>query len=675
MVTRRIRSASVLALLTLGSGSMAAERHWAEVDPPPLSSPRALVERWVQLDEAALRAQLLDPSAAKSGVDVSLPMPYGGERRFRLRPSAVMAPALAARYPSIRTFAGHAIDAPGDRLRLEFGPDGVGAMLFSSDGVVVLESAGKDGRYRVLQRETAHGRSQLQCSAAQLPPRRLPFTSTPGHAAPPPKAVGGSLRRYRTAIATTGEYSAFHGGTTPTALAAVVAALNRVNEVYENEVGVTFELVANNDQVIFLNGNTDPYTNDDGTAMLDENQSTLDSVIGNANYDLGHVFSTGGGGIAGTGPCITGFKAQGVTGLAQPVNDPFWIDYVAHEIGHQLGGSHTFNNSADGGCAGNRDPATAFEPGSGSTIIAYAGICEGPGNANLQNNSDPYFHVGTLDQMHRLTQDTQPFGGATCGSVVSAPNGAPQIVSTAPFAAGATDAAIPARTPFFLDAVATDPNGDSLTYAWEQLDAGAASPPESDDGTRAIIRSFLPSTASRRTIPRPQNLLAGTSTFGELLPTSNRTLTFRLSVRDNRNGVVWSGAAGQASDVRLQVVNTGAPFRVTAFSSPATLTAGSTASVTWDVAGTTAAPISCASVVIGWSDDGALNFPTQHEVTTANDGSADVVVPNLPNGTSSRLRVRCSSSPFFAINAATLTINGGNGLGDLVFRNGFEEPG
>jgi len=664
----------LLALVAMPSLAMSPS--FKDAEPPAGAKSVALVERWLHVDEDALRQEISQGLKASGGsVELELPMPYGGSKRFRLSPSEVMAPELAARYPRIQTFAGHGIDDPLDRIRFELLPQGVGAMLFGVDGVVVLQPQGKSGSYVVFQRETVAERSNLVCNVTRIEPAARSLLPHPLQhpAASPRKVVGGQLRRYRTAIATTGEYSSFHGGTKELVQAEIARAVNRVNQVFENEVGVTLQLVGNNDTVIFLDANTDPYTNDDGGAMLDQNQTTLDNLIGTANYDLGHVFSTGGGGVAATNPCSPESKAQGVTGLDTPTNDPFWIDYVAHEIGHQFGGNHTFNDNSQGGCAGdNRNQDTAFEPGSGSTIIAYAGICGTLGNQNLQNNSDPYFHVATLGEMHAETQNADGGRGGSCGTLVAAANTPPTITQTLPASpgGGAPGAVIPARTPFFLTATATDPDGDALTYAWEQLDAGAASPPVEDDGTRAIIRSYLPSSSPTRVVPRLQDLLGGTTTFGELLPTTTRILTFRVTVRDNRNGARWSGEAGQAADVRLQVQDTGAPFRITSQPAATTVTVGNAVTVTWDVSGTADAPISCAQVAIGWSVDGGNSFATNTEATFPNNGSASVTVPNLASNNQTRIRVRCASSPFFAVNAANLEVGGGT----LIFRNGFEAP-
>lgn len=266
--------------------------------------------------------------------------------------------------------------------------------------------------------------------------------------------LGTNLRTYRLALACTGEYAvavAGAGPTVPAVAAAMLTSINRVTGVYEREVSLRMTLIANNNNLIYLNGATDPYTNNNGGTMLGENQANIDAVIGNANYDIGHVFSTGGGGIASlNSPCITGNKARGVTGLPNPVGDAFDIDYVAHEMGHQWGGNHSM-----AGC-GASPASTKYEVGSGTTIQGYAGICAAE---NIQPNSDPVFHAISFDEISNFITTG---GGNTCGVSTATGNTLPIIATLAN-----NNLSIPVSTPFTLSGTATDQNNDPLSYCWE----------------------------------------------------------------------------------------------------------------------------------------------------------------------------------------------------------------
>jgi hypothetical protein len=393
-------------------------------------------------------------------------------------------------------------------------------------------------------------------------------------------------------------------------------SMTRVNGVYLTEVSVKMNIIANNSLIIYLNGATDPYTNNNGGTMLTENQNNLTTVIGAANYDVGHVFSTGGGGVAVLqSPCSAANKAKGVTGGPSPVGDPFDIDYVAHEMGHQYGGAHTFSSTV-GSCSGNGSASSAYEPGSGTTIMAYAGIC---GAANVQSNSDAYFHAQSLAQIGAFVTGA----GHTCDTEITISNGKPTV-------AALTGISCPKSTPFVLNGSATDPNGDPVNYCWEQFNAALVSPPAASNTSGPLFRSLTAVPESYRYFPSFDNVFGNTTDPWEILPGVARTLTFRLTARDN----VITGGCTDEKDINVVIDGASGPFIVTAPNGGETLEATSSSTVTWNVAGTNANSTNCANVDILYSTTPA--DPTSYVMllaSTPNDGTQAITVPNIVSST------------------------------------------
>lgn len=606
--------------------------------------------RTVALAPAALAA-ILDraPDEVPGGLPrseavLSLPIPSGGFGRFRIEKSPVLEPDLAAKFPEIRTYRGQGVDDPYATVRLDRTPAGFHAQVLSAaSGAIYVDPYRRgDTTNHVVYFRKDFARPSGKLFRCSVTGNEVPPTGARPAALglAPLDSTGPTLLTYRIAIAATGEYTAFHGGTVANALAAIATTLNRVDGVYEREVAIRMVLVGNENLVVYTNAATDPYTNDDPGALLGENQTNLDAVIGSASYDIGHVFSTGGGGLAGLGVvCLAGYKAQGETGSSAPVGDPFDIDYVAHEIGHQWGANHTFNGTT-GACSGNRAASAAYEPGSGSTIMAYAGIC---GAEDLQSNSDAIFHGRSFDE---IVAYSRTGSGNACGTPTSTGNGAPTVN------AGASHT-VPKGTPFTLTGSATDPDGDALTYLWEEYDLGTAAPPNTDNGNRPIFRDFTPTTSPARTLPRLADVLSGTPTFGESLPTTSRTMTFRLTARDNRAG----GGGVSSSTTTVAVSSAAGPFAVTAPSTAVSWNSGSTQTITWDVLGTNAAPVSCTNVDILLSTDGGNTFPTTVVAATPNDGTESVTVPSVATTSQARVKVACTGNIFFAVSRPDFTIN------------------
>ncbi|MDX1906857.1 MAG: M12 family metallo-peptidase [Bacteroidia bacterium] len=594
----------------------------------------------------------LEPTSAEptriTAPVVSLPMPDGSFQTFRVYRTEVMHPDLAARYPEIMTWSGVSVDRPSTRLRMDITPAGLHAMVIAPGEVVFIDPAARGLTdlylsYYKKDLTSKAGLDQMVCDAAEDIQDR-----TKGHDHPE-MSSGDELRTYRLALACTGEYSQFHGGTVSGALAAMVTSVNRVNGVYEQEVGVRMVLIPNNDQLIFLNAATDPYTNNDGGAMLGQNQTTITSIIGAANYDIGHVYSTGGGGVAFLGSVCTGNKARGVTGSPAPVGDPFDIDFVAHEMGHQFGGNHTFNGTS-GACNGNRAGNAAYEPGSGTTIMAYAGICS---PQNLQPNSDAYFHTKSFDEIYTFIHTG---AGNNCPVITQTGNQAPVVD------AGTSGYVIPISTPFVLTGSATDPDGDTLTYCWEQYNLGPAGAPNNPSGDAPIFRSFNPVASSSRTFPRLSSLLNNVQQTGEILPTYARTLNFRLTARDNKPG----GGGVSYDGTSVIVTDLAGPFLVTQPNTAVSLTGGTAYEVKWDVANTNLAPVLCKTVTILLSFDGGNTYPDTLASQIANAGSQVVLLPAQYSNTC-RIKVQADDNIFFDISDRNFSIVQPTAPGFTVF--------
>lgn len=574
---------------------------------------------------------------------INIPMPDGSFQKFQFVESPVMSPELALKAPEIRTFLGYGIDDEYATVRFDITPQGFHAMILSPYGRVFVDpySQGDVENYiSYYTRDYQNPNKPRECELV-APEDRISEMNYLMKNFEKIK-IGPQLRTYRLALACTGEYATFHGGTVPSVRAAMVTSVNRVVGVYEKELGIRMVLVPNNDTLIFLNASTDPYTNTNGVTMLGQNQTTIDARIGPANYDIGHVFSTGGGGVASLASvCINGSKARGVTGSPQPIGDPFDIDYVAHEMGHQFGANHTFNSVTSSCGGGNRVASKAYEPGSGSTIMAYAGIC---GTDNLQNNSDPYFHVASYDEIVAYTNNGS---GNSCAQITNTGNSAP-IVTVPP-----GGFSIPRNTPFALIGSATDPNGDPLTYDWQQFDLGPAGAWNMPSGNAPIFRVWNPTTSSTRTFPRLQNLLNNTMAIGEVMPSYARTLTFRMVVRDNKA----AGGGVDYAQIQFQVDGNSGPFQVTYPNTNLVLAGFSTQTVTWDVANTNLAPVNCANVRISLSLDGGNTFPIVLANSTPNDGSEQVLLPSNQT-TQARIKVEAVGNIFFDISNVNFAIQG-----------------
>lgn len=577
--------------------------------------------------------------ADKKGLIVNVPMPDGNLQRFYIVQTDVMHPALGAKFPFIKTYAGLGIDDKLATLRMDITQKGFHGMILSPSGDVFIEpySANTTEYYISYYKKNNIDKEPLQCNVID---ERTADEIKKANASAPPKSIAGTLSTYRLAVAATGEYTKHFGGTVADGMAGITTSVNRITGVYETEVDIRLELIPNNDLIVYTDGATDPYNNSGNSTTLSQNQTNLDAVIGNSNYDIGHVFTTGGGGVANLGcVCRSTSKAKGTSGKGNPEGDGFDIDYAAHEMGHQFNAEHTFNATTGSCGGGNRSGTSAYEPGSGITIMGYAGIC---GTNNLAPHSIAYFHNRSFTQINNYT--TTGFG-SNCAVVTTNTNQAPVINSiSAAFN-------VPLNTPFTLTGSASDPDGDAVTYSWEEFDNGPAGDWNAPSGDAPIFMSNAPSTSGTRLFPSLTNVLNNTNSKGDLKASYARTLHFRLTVRDNKGGVT-----NNDNLVPITVVNTTIPFEITTGNTTGTVPGGSTQNITWNVASTNIAPISCATVDITASVDGGTTFPYTIASNVANNGSFTYTVPNISMD-SVRIKISGRGNIFYDINNANLTIS------------------
>jgi hypothetical protein len=587
------------------------------------------------LNDVAKRGDVLQFS------DTFVTLPYfdGKLADFRVYEASVLHPDLQRKYPEIRSFIGYNIKTPNEIVRFSLSHKGFNAILLNTaQGTQYIDCLSKDrDQYMSYKREDLPSES-FNCENTDEFSESIDINTNNSFAK---NANDGVIRTYRLAMACTEEYAAFHvaqaglqAGTDAQKKAAVLAEMNdvmtRVNAVYENELSVTMQIVANNENVIFLTDNF--LSNNNLSLLIEESQQTISANIGEP-FDIGHMLCTGPGGLAYVSQVCQGLRAGAVSGTGNPIGTQF-EGILMHEMGHQYGSRHTFNGNT-GACLDNGTPSFAYEPGSGTTIMAYSGICS---PQNIQFNKDLYFHQKSLDAMWLNITN----GGATCAAQMASGN-------SAPVADAGADYTIPSRTPYRLTGSSTDADGTgSHTYTWEQYDLGPAGLPSPTLLEGPLVRSFLPNTSSTRYIPQLEDYLDvfGQSTTWEVMSSVTRDINFRLTVRDND----VRGGQLAVDGMVVSVTNTSGPLRIISQNNNSISYEGlSTQTISWQVNGTNAGLGGAADVNILLSTDGGLTYDTTVLANTPNDGSQEVQIPNI-DAANCRFMIEAVGNIFYNIN-------------------------
>jgi len=566
-------------------------------------------------------------------LEIELPVANGHLESFQVFRSPVMEEGLAAKYPQIKTYLIQGVDDINKKGRISWTGNGLKAQIWSWDDSYYVQRIDKTnkGTYMQFKRSEMKDIYDRVC-LVEDDEENLEIHSTYRSER---RAMGDELRTYRLAVSTTGEYAEYHGGTIIKTLEAIVEAVTRLNVIYERECAIRFLLIDDNDELINLNADTDPFEDGNPGDMLGANGAFISGKVGSGSYDIGHVFATDGAGLASINSVCQPDKAEGVTGIFPPEGDAYVVEYLAHEIGHQFGAHHSFNK-----CPGNEVPNFAYEPGSGSTIMSYAGLC---GSNNVTNGSLDYFHVVSLAQIDAYTRAA----GGNCAEDIDTGNTIPEVeVPEGGFY-------IPINTPFELDGEGTDADDDALTYCWEQYDLGPSSDLGDPRGSAPLFRSFKPTVLTKRVFPRMNLVLDNLTIKTEVLPSTSRDLTFRLTVRDNKigsGGSVWD-------EVAFGSTNTAGPFVVTSQqNSSETWIAGTKDTVTWDVAGTNNGLVDCQEVDIYLSRNLGLVFDILLAENVPNNGSAIIDVPADLATNFARIKVKASNNVFFNVNKSKFKI-------------------
>lgn len=615
--------------------------------------------------------------AKNSQAIITVPNSQGGFEKFAMFEASNFTEELQLQFPNIRAYVGIGLDDKNSQIRLSISPNGIQTMIFRTNKAnEFIELYSDDSQvYAVFNSSRTKGNVPFTCSTEE----ELVETVLKSASNLDSRSNNGVYKTMRLALSCTAEYANYFGATNSSQVGLVLAAFNntmtRVNGIFERDLALHLNII-NANNIIYYNAATDPYSDASTGASGDWNtelQNNLSASLGaslaasNAAYDIGHLFgASGGGGNAGCIGCVCRndtsslFDRNKGSGYTSPANgipsgDSFDIDYVAHEMGHQLGANHTFSHSFE-------DNSVNVEPGSGSTIMAYAGIT---GATDVQSNSDDYFAYRSILQIQNN------LATKSCPVTTSLTNQTPII-------SAGSNYTIPRGTPFVLTGTGSDPDGNTLSYTWEENDdeTGIAQPADPNNPTAAEVsarqtasfpsptktngpnfRSFSPSSEPVRYLPAMSNILSGQSSTWEVLSTVARTLNFTLTGRDN----VVAGGQTQTSSMVVTVDATKGPLTVTSQNTDGLVWApGSTQTVTWAVNNTNSISGGNTVDILYTSNNGA----TWNVIlaNTANDGTQVITVPNItqPN---CRIMVKASANIFFNVNSKNIAI------GDYTYQN------
>jgi len=634
----KLRLVFSITIVFLSFSGVSQSTYWKNTELNALgkqiSKQRLLVEKGTAF---ALNEKQFSEALAVKGNSklIYFPDEQGKPIAFQIEEAHLFSKELAEKYPSIKSYKGTSLNDATKQVRFSVSHKGVQSMISTAgeQDALFMQKSADDTYIQYRRTEQKKGDINFIC-------RTMPSVMQYSQNVTAKLVDDKTLRTFRVAISTSGEYTQFHGGTKADALAAINATLTRVNGVFERDLAINLELIGNTDLVIYTDPENDPYTG----SLSSQVQNTLTSVIGEANYDIGHLFNQqdntldGNSGFIGA-VCVDSRKGSAYTTLSTPTGDMFDIDLVAHEMGHQFGANHSFSHISEG-------TTVQVEPASGTTIMGYAGIT---GNNNVANNSNDYFHYVSIVQIRDYLETV------SCGQMQV-------LVNTPPTLTPLLDYNVPIGTAFVLSGEANDTDVlNVLSYTWEQIDNGVVTQatfgPNNPAG--ANFRSLPPSLSPQRYFPSLERILNGQLTqtlpsvgdAWETVSNIGRTMNFSLTVRDN----ALNGGQSDSDELQVSVINDTGPFVVTSQDSPELFIAGTAQKISWDVAKTDRAPINAETVSIYLSTDGGLTYPTILVENTLNDGSQRIIVPSIDTS-AGRIMVKADGNIFFAVNASNFSI-------------------